>query len=67
MRSLVKQYTIVLVTHNMQQAIRVSEMTGFMLADEWRVGHLVEFITTQQLFQQPSDSRTEDYVRGRIG
>ncbi len=67
MQDLVKQYTIVLVTHNMQQAMRVSEMTAFLLADEKRIGHLVEYAPTEQLFASPEDPRTEDYVRGRIG
>lgn len=55
-------YTIVIVTHNMQQAARVSEMTGFFLA-----GHLVEFATTAKVFTAPGDSRTEDYITGRFG
>jgi len=67
MQDLVKQYTIVLVTHNMQQAMRVAEMTAFLLADESRIGHLVEYAPTEQLFAHPKDPRTEDYVRGRIG
>ncbi len=56
------RYTIVIVTHNMQQAARVSQETGFML-----LGELVEFGPTQTIFTAPSDQRTEDYVTGRYG
>jgi len=55
-------YTIVIVTHNMQQAARVSDYTGFFY-----VGHLVEFGTTQQVFTRPTDERTEAYITGRFG
>ncbi len=55
-------YTIVIVTHNMQQAARVSDFTGFFY-----VGHLVEFGTTQQVFTRPTDERTEAYITGRFG
>ena len=61
------RYTIVLVTHNMQQAARVSEMTAFLLADEHRVGRLVEYSPTTQIFTRPKDKRTEDYISGRFG
>mgnify|MGYP003577046816 FL=1 len=57
-----KSYTIVIVTHNMQQAARVSDFTGFFY-----VGHLVEFGTTQQVFTRPTDERTEAYITGRFG
>jgi len=57
-----KRYTIVIVTHNMQQAARVADKTAFMLA-----GELVEFADTDTLFTNPSDSRTEDYVTGKFG
>ena len=57
-----EQLTVVIVTHNMQQAARVSEQTAFML-----MGELVEFDRTQQLFTKPSDKRTEDYITGRFG
>jgi phosphate transport system ATP-binding protein len=67
MQELVKQYTIVLVTHNLQQAVRVAERTAFLLADEHLVGHLIEYNTTQQIFDNPSDSRTADYITGRFG
>jgi phosphate transport system ATP-binding protein len=56
------QYTIVIVTHNMQQAARVAENTGFFL-----MGHLVEFGPTQKIFTTPTDKRTEDYITGRFG
>ncbi len=62
MQDLKKQYTIVIVTHNMQQAARVSEDCGFML-----LGQLVEFGKTTQLFTAPRDQRTEDYITGRYG
>jgi phosphate transport system ATP-binding protein len=62
MRVLADRYTIVIVTHNMQQAARVSRETGFML-----LGDLVEFGPTTTLFMNPSDRRTEDYVTGRYG
>jgi phosphate transport system ATP-binding protein len=56
------EYTIVIVTHNMQQAARVAEKTGFFL-----MGGLVEFDTTHKIFTNPSDKRTEDYITGRFG
>jgi phosphate transport system ATP-binding protein len=59
---LVKQYTIVIVTHNMQQAARVSHYTGFFLT-----GRLVEYGSTTQIFEQPHEKETEDYVSGRFG
>ncbi|RPI62300.1 MAG: phosphate ABC transporter ATP-binding protein [Planctomycetaceae bacterium] len=62
MRELAHQYTIVIVTHNMQQAARVSQDTGFML-----LGDLVEFGPTEKIFTRPGDKRTEDYVTGRYG
>ena len=57
-----KQYTIVIVTHNMQQAVRISDYTAFFL-----LGELVEFGGTEQIFSQPLDKRTEDYITGRFG
>ena len=57
-----KDYTIVMVTHNMQQATRVSDKTGFFL-----LGELVEFDNTEKLFSFPADKRTEDYITGRFG
>jgi phosphate transport system ATP-binding protein len=62
MRSLAEQYTIVIVTHNMQQAARVSSETAFML-----LGELIEFGATTKIFENPRDHRTEEYVSGRYG
>lgn len=62
MMELKENYTIVLVTHNMYQASRVSQRTGFFL-----MGELVEMGPTEQLFEKPTDSRTDDYIRGRFG
>jgi phosphate transport system ATP-binding protein len=63
-----REYTIVIVTHNMQQAARASDETAFMLMEpETRAGQLVEFGTTEQIFSNPKDKRTEDYVTGRFG
>ena len=60
-------YTIVIVTHNMQQAGRVSDFTAFFYTDESRTGQLVEFSETKRLFTNPRDRRTEDYITGRFG
>jgi len=57
-----QNYTIVIVTHNMQQAARVAEFTGFFL-----LGNLIEFDKTEKIFTNPSDKRTEDYITGRFG
>jgi phosphate transport system ATP-binding protein len=62
MRELEKNYTIIIVTHNMQQAARVSDDTGFML-----LGELIEFGNTHDIFTAPRDKRTEDYITGRYG
>jgi phosphate transport system ATP-binding protein len=62
MGDLKKEYTIIIVTHNMQQAARVSDDCGFML-----LGELVEFGDTSQIFTSPRDARTEDYITGRFG
>ena len=67
MRELSKQYTIVIVTHNMQQAGRVSDMTAFMLMGDDRAGTLIEYGRTDQIFTNPKDKRTEDYISGRFG
>lgn len=67
MRSLAGDYTIVIVTHNMQQAARVSDMAAFLMMEEDRAGILVEYGPTAQLFTNPKDSRTEDYITGRFG
>jgi len=60
-------YTIVIVTHNMQQAGRVSDFTAFIYTDETRTGQLVEFDETKTIFTNPHDQRTEDYITGRFG
>ena len=57
-----KDYTIVIVTHNMQQSVRISDQTAFFL-----LGDLVEYGNTEELFSQPKDQRTEDYITGRFG
>jgi phosphate transport system ATP-binding protein len=71
MHELKREYTIVIVTHNMQQAARVADMTAFfgleVLPDKSRTGILVEYDETEKIFTQPSDKRTEDYVTGRFG
>jgi phosphate transport system ATP-binding protein len=67
MRELVSVFTIVIVTHNMQQAARVSDNTAFLLMGAERAGELVEYGPTQQLFTNPKDKRTEDYITGRFG
>jgi phosphate transport system ATP-binding protein len=67
MRELATQYTIVIVTHNLQQAARVSDRTGFMLAGDDGIGRLVEYSRTEALFMTPKDARTEAYITGRFG
>ncbi|HEY1654047.1 MAG TPA: phosphate ABC transporter ATP-binding protein [Candidatus Tumulicola sp.] len=67
MTALADRYAIVVVTHNMQQAARVSDYSAFMLADEQGVGRLVEMDETTKIFTKPSDRRTEDYITGRFG
>jgi len=67
MRTLAKDYTIVIVTHNMQQAARVSDVTAFFMMEEDRAGILVEYGSTSDVFTNPKDKRTEDYVTGRFG
>jgi phosphate transport system ATP-binding protein len=62
MQELKRNYTIIIVTHNMQQAARVSDETGFML-----LGELIEFGKTEDIFTRPKDKRTEDYITGRYG
>lgn len=57
-----KDYTIVMVTHNMQQAARISDKTAFFL-----LGEVVEYGETEQIFSMPKDKRTEDYITGRFG
>jgi phosphate transport system ATP-binding protein len=72
MRELTTDYTIVIVTHNMQQAARVSDRTAFFTAEvnpagDQRTGVLIEYNDTQKIFSNPGDVRTENYVTGRFG
>ena len=67
MRELSEDYSIIIVTHNMQQAARVSHYTAFLMVEETRVGFLVEFGESRQLFTNPEDERTEAYITGRFG
>ncbi len=67
MRELSRDYTIIVVTHNMQQAARVSDWTAFMTMGEDRAGYLVEVGDTHQIFTNPRDERTEGYITGRFG
>jgi len=67
MRDLSRSFTIVIVTHNMQQAARVSDFTAMMMMDDARAGAVIEFDETETIFTRPSDRRTEDYVTGRFG
>ncbi|WP_236689992.1 phosphate ABC transporter ATP-binding protein PstB [Thermanaerothrix daxensis] len=67
MRELARDYTIIIVTHNMQQAARVSDYTAFFTVDEDRAGVMVEYGPTNQIFTRPRDRRTEDYITGRFG
>ena len=72
MHELKKSFTIVIVTHNMQQAVRVSDMTAFFNAEavdggSGKVGYLVEFNETEMIFNSPSQQATQDYVSGRFG
>ena len=72
MHEIKEQYTIVIVTHNMQQAARVSDRTAFFTTEvstdgDRRTGVLVEFDETEKMFSNPSDERTENYVTGRFG
>jgi phosphate transport system ATP-binding protein len=72
MQEMKEQFTIVIVTHNMQQAARVSDRTAFFTAEvnphgDRRTGVLVEYAPTQTIFSNPGDTRTENYVTGRVG
>jgi len=67
MRRLKQRYSIVIVTHNMQQAARVSDYTGFFWVDDSFAGMMVEYGPTSQVFTKPRDQRTEDYITGRFG
>ena len=66
-RDLAQSYAIVIVTHNMQQAARVSDETVFMSVDEQRAGFVVESGPTSQIFTNPTNKTTEDYITGRFG
>ncbi len=66
-RELRQEYTIIIVTHNMQQAARVSDRTAFMMMADDRAGELVEYGDTKQMFTNPKDERTEAYITGRFG
>ena len=67
MRDLSEEYTIIIVTHNMQQAARVSDMSAFLMMDRDRAGILIEYAPTREVFSRPKDRRTEDYITGRFG
>jgi phosphate transport system ATP-binding protein len=67
MRELAREYTIVIVTHNMQQAARVSDYTAVMMMAEDRAGEMIEFGPTREVFTYPKDERTEAYITGRFG
>jgi phosphate transport system ATP-binding protein len=66
-REIVKDVTIIIVTHNMQQAARVSDYTAFFMVNEHRMGYMVEFGPTDQIFTNPKNKQTEDYISGRFG
>jgi phosphate transport system ATP-binding protein len=67
MRELSEDYSIIIVTHNMQQAARVSNFTAFLMAEEGRIGELIEYGESRQIFTNPQDERTEAYITGRFG
>ena len=67
MRVLSHDYTIIIVTHNMQQAARVSDFTAFFTMDDDRAGYLMEYGETTQIFTNPKEKVTEDYITGRFG
>jgi phosphate transport system ATP-binding protein len=67
MGELKNRVTIIIVTHNMQQALRVSDDCAFLLMGEDRAGELIEFGPTAKIFTDPSDERTLDYIEGRFG
>ena len=67
MLDLVKKYTIIIVTHNMEQASRISDMAAFMMIESDKTGRLVEYAPTKTMFVNPKDKRTEDYISGRFG
>jgi phosphate transport system ATP-binding protein len=67
MQELANNYTIVIVTHNMQQAARASDFTAYFSVSDDRTGYLVEYGSTNDVFTNPKDSKTEDYITGRVG
>ncbi|MCL2496097.1 MAG: phosphate ABC transporter ATP-binding protein PstB [Clostridiales bacterium] len=67
MLDLAQKYAIIIVTHNMEQALRVSDMSAFIMIGQDKVGTLVEYAPTIQMFTTPKDNRTEDYITGRFG
>jgi len=67
MQELAERYTIIIVTHSMEQAARVSHMSAFMMIDENKIGRLHEYSETQEMFISPKDKLTEDYITGRFG
>jgi phosphate transport system ATP-binding protein len=67
MHELVENYTIIIVTHNMQQAARVSDYTAFFMVDDYRAGHLMEYGVTKEIFTKPKHPQTESYITGRFG
>jgi phosphate transport system ATP-binding protein len=67
MHVLAKDYTIIIVTHNMQQAARVSDYTAMMMINDQRAGCMIEYDQTKNIFMNPKDKRTEEYVTGRFG
>ena len=67
MKELSEKYTIIVVTHNMQQAARISDSTAFFSVDDGRTGHLIEFDDTEKIFTNPGQKSTEDYITGRFG
>lgn len=67
MVDLAQTYTIMIVTHSMEQAVRISDMSAFMMIDDDKVGILVEYASTKEVFSSPKDKRTEDYITGRYG
>ena len=67
MKELAARFTIIIVTHNMQQAARVSDYTAFLMMGEERAGYLVEYGPTGRIFTNPDEQSTEDYISGRFG
>jgi phosphate transport system ATP-binding protein len=67
MHELAAEYTIIIVTHNMQQAARISDHTAFFMVDESKTGYLVEYGKTKEIYTTPKDKRTEDYISGKFG